>query len=121
MAGKRILLAAMLAAALACAPAARAVQVGIADQHASTFSDPLYRSLGLGYARIVVPWDVALTNPAPLDAWITAARASGAQPLVSFGVDVRQRCPASPCTPPTAEQYAAAFTVFHARWPQVTD
>src|SRR4051812_23602919 len=117
MAGKLALVAATLAAALLCAPAARGVRVGIADQHASTFSDPLYRSLGLGYARIVVPWDVALTDPAPLDAWLAAARASGARPLVSFGVDTRERCPASPCVPPTSAQYAAAFTAFHARWP----
>src|SRR3954447_959977 len=51
MAGTRVIVAPALAAgAPACAAPARAtVQVGIADQHASTFSDPTYRSLGLGY------------------------------------------------------------------------
>lgn len=120
MAGK-LILAAALAAALACAPAAHAVEVGIADQHAATFLDPTFRSLGLGYARIVVPWDVATTDPGSLDAWLAAARAAGARPLVSFGVDKRQRCPARPCTPPTAEQYGAAMAAFHVRWPWVTD
>jgi hypothetical protein len=119
MAGKLILATAL--AALLCAAPARAVEVGIADQHAATFADPTFRALGLGYARIVVPWDVALTDPAPLDAWLAAARAAGARPLVSFGVDRRQRCPARPCTPPTAEQYRAAIAAFHARWPSVID
>src|SRR3954451_1806933 len=119
MAGKLILLVAL--ATLACAAPARAVEVGIADQHAATFADPVYRSLGLGYARIVVPWDVATTDPASLDAWLAAARAAGARPLVSFGVDRRQRCPARPCTPPTAEEHAAAIAAFRARWPQVID
>src|SRR3954452_17438069 len=119
MAGK-LILAAALAAVLAATPA-QAVQVGIADQHASTFSDPAFRSLALGYARIVVPWDVATTDPGSLDPWLQAARAAGARPLVSFGVDRRQRCPAQPCTPPSADQYAAAFAAFHARWRQVTD
>jgi hypothetical protein len=121
MAGKLTLVAAVAAVALMCAAPARAVEVGIADQHAATFSEATYRALGLGYARIVVPWDVATTDPASLDAWLNAARASGARPLVSFGVDRRQRCPARPCTPPTADQYATAFTAFHARWPWVTD
>src|SRR3954454_20375360 len=119
MAGK-LIFAAALAGVLAATPA-HAVEVGIADQHASPFSDPAFRSLALGYARIVVPWDVAATDPASLDAWLTAARVAGARPLVSFGVDKRQRCPGRPCTPPTAEQYAAAFASFHVRWPWVTD
>src|SRR3954470_24563214 len=120
MAGKLTLLVALAATLVcACAAPARAVEVGIADQHASTFSDPAFRSLALGYARIVVPWDVATTDPAPLDAWLSAARAAGARPLVSFGVDRRQRSPAAPCTPPTAEQYAAAVGAVHARWPSV--
>ena len=121
MAGKLTLVAALAGVALACAAPARAVEVGIADQHAATFSDPTFRALGLGYARIVVPWDVATTSPASLDAWLGAARVAGARPLVSFGVDARQRCPARPCTPPTADQYAAAFAAFHDRWPSVTD
>ena len=120
MAGKRILLLTAVLVAL-WAPPASALEVGIADQHAATFSDPTFRGLGLGYARVVVPWDVAATDPASLDGWLAAARAAGARPLVSFGVDRRQRCPSRPCTPPTAEQYAAAMAAFHARWPQVTD
>src|SRR4051794_30322142 len=119
MAGK-LILAALAAVALWATPAA-ALDVGIADQHAATFADPVYRALGLGYARVVVPWDVATSDPASLDAWLAAARAAGARPLVSFGVDRRQRCPARPCTPPTAEEYAAAIAAFHARWPQVSD
>src|SRR4051794_13489647 len=120
MAGKLMCTIAVVAALAAAAPA-RAVEVGIADQHAATFADPGFRALGLGYARIVVPWDVATTDPASLDTWLAAARAANVRPLVSFGVDRRQHCPASPSTPPTAEQYAAALTAFHARWPQVTD
>src|SRR5436190_18191246 len=120
MAGKLTLVAAF-AATLICASNARAVEVGLADQHALTFAEPGYRALGLGYARIVVPWDVATTDPGSLDPWLAAARAAGARPLVSFGVDGRQRCPARPCTPPTAEEYAAAIPAFHARLPQAID
>src|SRR4051794_5478338 len=116
----RLIPAAAATLALWAAPAA-ALEVGIADQHAATFADPTFRALGIGYARVVVPWDVAATDPASLDAWLTAARVAGARPLVSFGVDKRQRCPARPCTPPTAEQYAAAFASFHVRWPWVSD
>src|SRR4051794_7771179 len=108
MAGK-LILAAAAALALWASPAA-ALEVGIADQHAATFADPTFRALGLGYARVVVPWDVATTDPASLDGWLAAARAAGVRPLVSFGVDRRQRCPARPCTPPTAEQFAAGLT-----------
>src|SRR3954467_15019260 len=117
MAGKLTLVVA-LAATLICASSARAVEVGLADQHALTFPAPRSRALGLGYARIVVPWDVATTDPGSLDPWLAAARAAGARPLVSFGVDKRQRCPARPCTPPTAQQYAAAFTALHPRRPR---
>src|SRR3954454_4368215 len=119
MAGK-LILATALAAVLAATPA-QAVEVGIADQHAGTFSDPAFRSLALRYARIVVPWDVGTTDPAPLDAWLSAARAAGARPLVAFGVDRRQRCPVAPCTPPRAEQSEAAVGAFCARWPWVAD
>ena len=59
-----MILAALVAlAALATAAAsAYALEVGISDQDAASFSDPHLRALGLEDARLIVPWDAATSS-----------------------------------------------------------
>lgn len=123
----RTLLAALLAvlaavalATASAAPPARALTVGLSDQHVETFSDPLFTGLGIRQARLVVPWDVVSTDPRLADAWLAAARAGGIEPLVAFGRSVGSHCPSAPCVLPSVSTYTAAIRAFLTRYPWVT-
>jgi hypothetical protein len=74
-------------AAVALVPAsASAVTVGISDQQASTFVNPLYAPLKLKVARYIAPYDV-LSEPAEkrkLDSWIHNAKLAHQTMLISF-------------------------------------
>jgi len=77
---------AALAAAAIVPAGASAVTVGISDQQASTFTNPLYAPLKLKVARYIAPYDV-LSEPAEkakLDAWIHNAKAAKQTMLISF-------------------------------------
>jgi hypothetical protein len=109
---------ALLAAALMLpAASANALVVGIADQKPEMFSDPLFESLGVQYARIAISWD-AMEHPwevAEVDQWLEGARAAGVEPLVGFGhsrVDRRKL--------PTPSRYKYDFRLFRERYPWVT-
>jgi hypothetical protein len=104
--------------ALGAAPAS-ALQVGIADQDATSFADPHLRALGLKQARLIVPWDAASSEPVAVQAWLDAAAAAGMTPHVAFEHLLHQTCPARSCTAPTRSQYRAAVRAFIARFPQV--
>jgi hypothetical protein len=86
----------VLAAGAAAAPAG-ATTWGLADQKATTFAQPAFgelRAAGLSTARYVVRYDALRYRDSPtlgyhaalLDAWLTAARAAGVRPLVTFWV-----------------------------------
>lgn len=85
---RRLVTTCLLGAALgvaAPASASAAVTVGISDQQAATFSNPLYQPLKLKVARYIAPYDV-LDDPVQkekLDDWITGARASKQRILLS--------------------------------------
>src|SRR4029450_11396311 len=67
------------AAAIGPATSEASYRVGIGDQHASSFDDPLFNGLGFRYARLIVPWD-ALSVPeesAQVDAWLARAKVTG--------------------------------------------
>jgi hypothetical protein len=128
------LLACLLAAvavagcSLAAAPerSDAAVLVGIGEQDASMFTDPLFSQVapgGFKRARYFPSWDVALrpTEAGWLSQWLNAAADAGVEPLISFNVNLRSKCPRSPCKLPTVRQYTKAFKAFRARWPQVTE
>jgi hypothetical protein len=125
----RLLLAVAAAAALAAVPAAASAQttripVGISDQNALTFSNPLFGPLGMQYGRYVTPWDV-MKDPTSYDAqqldeWLTAAEEAGVEPLVSFNHSTGDDCPRRPCHKPTAAQYRKMFDAFMAKYPDVT-
>jgi hypothetical protein len=121
MSRARRLLPAVTAAVALLAPAAsaRAVVVGLADQTPSAYSDARVRAFGLRYARLVVPWDAATSEPQAVQAWLAAVAAAGMTPHVAFEHLAGDRCPGTPCTTPSAGQYGAAIRRFIARFPQV--
>jgi len=123
MTRKLTLLTIVIALSVAALPpaASAAVTVGLGDQNWTTFSDNNFKALGLRRARVVTPWNVALTrgNRLWLDQYLAAARFAGVQPLVSFGAAHPSNCPSRPCTLPTASAFTRAFKAFRARWPWV--
>ena len=98
-----------------------AVRVGIGEQDASMFADPLFTELGVKRARYFPSWDVAfrIDEAGWLDQWLDGAQADGVEPLISFNVNLGSRCPKRPCKLPTVRQYTKAFKAFRQRWPQV--
>ena len=68
------------------AQSAQAATVGISDQQASTFTNPLYKPLNLKLARYIAPYDV-VSDPFQLQrfvAWYGAAIMAKQRMLVSF-------------------------------------
>jgi hypothetical protein len=123
MTRKLALLTTLLALALTAVPAAQAatVTVGLGDQDWRTFSDEHYKALGLKRARVVTPWNVALSpgDRAWLDEYLYGAGLAGVEPLVSFGAAHPSACPKRPCKLPTTREFTRAFRAFRARWPRV--
>ena len=95
--------------------------VGVGDQDASMFSDPLFTQLGIKRSRYFPSWNVAqkAQEAAWLDQWLAGAQAAGVEPLISFNVALGSACPKRPCTLPSVRQYTKAFKAFRKRWPQV--
>jgi hypothetical protein len=93
--------------------------LGIADQKPQTFSDPLFRRLGVKRSRLNTPWNSIFTEPARLNEWLSAARAAGIEPLIAFEHARGEACPAQPCTLPSVADYSRAIAAFHRRYPWV--
>jgi hypothetical protein len=93
--------------------------LAIADQKPETFSDPLFRRLGVARSRLNTPWNGIFTEPDRLDGWLSAARAAGVEPLVAFEHARGEPCPAQPCRLPSLRDYTRAVRAFHARYPWV--
>jgi PAS domain-containing protein len=116
-----VLVLAALAAALAPAAHAAFKAAGLSDQIPTSIVDPrIGTQLRMTGVRLVMRWDAALVDPAPVDSWLAAARSRGLEPLVVFSRRPTDACPGQPCVLPTAAQYAAAFRAFRQRWPWVT-
>jgi hypothetical protein len=103
---------------LALSSTAHAASVGISDQQASTFANPLYAPLKLHAARYIAPYDV-MTDPAQLarlDAWMSAAKAAKQQVLVAFEHSyVRSRQTKAP----SVASYTKALKAFKRAYPGV--
>jgi hypothetical protein len=113
-------LAAISLAALSPAGAGAQPAVGIADQSADTFADPLFTGLGVKHARLNLAWDV-FEHPwqvEQLDAWMAAASAAGVQPLVIFS---QSRVEGRTRVLPSVEEYRQAVLKLRARHPFVNE
>lgn len=121
MTARRLLLAGALLLALLPASVARAqLRIGIGDQKVAMFSDPRFALLGVHIARYTVGWD-ALSDGgqrARLDQWLFAARATGVEPLLTFGHSSRE---GRRRVLPTAERFGSEFRQFLSRYPWVRD
>jgi hypothetical protein len=110
-----LFLLALLAIAVPASAGAKLV-VGISDQNASTFTDPLYAQAKLTVARYVVPFDVT-SDAAQRDrweAWLAAARGAHQRVLVSFEHSRRSRKLAGKL--PSAKAYTKAITAFKKKY-----
>jgi hypothetical protein len=98
-----------------------AVLVGVGEQDASMFADPLFTQLGVKRARYFPSWNVAqkAQEATWLDQWLGQAQATRTEPLISFTAALGSACPKRPCKLPTVSQYTKAFRAFRKRWPQV--
>ncbi|MEA2149677.1 MAG: hypothetical protein QOD69_1507 [Solirubrobacteraceae bacterium] len=112
-----IAILALTAAALAGAPRAGALTIGIADQRAGTFHDARLTSL-VHNARLSVPWDAMRYGwqRREIDGWMTAARTAGIAPLVTFG-----RSRARKFSLPPTDVYRREVVRFHHRYPDVRE
>jgi len=92
------------------------LDVGIGEQQAAMFKNPLFTALGLDKARIVVSYDaVAVRFERELtDAWMAEAKAAGVEPFVTFG-----HSRVHPKKLPSAAEFRTAFAAFRKRYPQV--
>lgn len=105
----------LLAGAVA-APAASAAPpvIGLADQNAAAYSNPLFLQMGITYGRVTIPWDAALKpgfrrNDA--DAVVDAMVTHGVEPLGVIGSRASGK--------PTAAQYRRGVTALVKRYPAV--
>ncbi|WCB95652.1 hypothetical protein DSM104299_04401 [Baekduia alba] len=87
---RRLFRTALLVTALAAvalpATASASATVGVSDQQASTFTNPLFAPLKMKVARYIAPYDVATagTEKANFEAWLKAAKAAHQTILISF-------------------------------------
>jgi hypothetical protein len=84
---RRILIPiAAVIAVLAVPAGAGAYTLGVSDQQAGPFTNPLFAPLKFKAARYITPYDVmdSPADKAQLDAWLTAARGAHQKILVSF-------------------------------------
>jgi hypothetical protein len=78
---------ALLAAVPAVSLGAKKLTVGIGENSPAMFTDPLFPSLGVKNARLVVSYNVMTSGDeelARVSAYLDAARRAGVKPLVSF-------------------------------------
>src|SRR3954467_2374776 len=84
---RRLLVPLVLLLVMLAVPATgHAYTLGVSDQQASTFTNPLFAPLKFKTARYITPYDV-MDSPNDLAAtrsWITAAQAAHQRVLVSF-------------------------------------
>jgi hypothetical protein len=115
----RPVLLALLLALLAAVPAGAAtLQIGVADQKRDMFSDPRFADAGIRHVRLNAPWDAIERRKSrtQMARWLAAARAAGAEPLVTFG---HSREPDSRRVLPSATRFRRNFARFRERFPWV--
>jgi hypothetical protein len=117
---RRLLTSAVVVVLLAAVPAsASRPAVGISDQEAGAYVDPLLTWVGIGKVRVIVPWDAAFGDASRVDSVLSVAHDSGYDILVSFDHRSNEDCADGPCNLPTPGQYRLAIAAFHQHWPYV--
>src|SRR6185503_19881351 len=119
------MLLAALAALVLCAPASANYRVGLSEQNAATFDQPLWQGLKLKRVRYVVPWDLYKGDgTAEVGGFMNAARAHNQDVLVMF--TARRGCytngkysRSSACKAPSKKTYPTAFKKFKTAFPWV--
>ena len=109
---------AALIAVLAIPAGANAYTLGVSDQQASTFTNPLFAPLKFKAARYITPYDVmeSPADKAQWDAWYTAATAANQKVLVSFEHSHRSNSRALKA--PTVAAYTKELKKFKAAYPK---
>jgi len=82
-----IVAALVLLGSLAGAAPSQALRVGLADQQASSFADPLLTALPVRDARLTVAWDALeyRWQRQEIDEWMRTTRAAGMRAVITFG------------------------------------
>ena len=119
---RRLLLTVALTASVVAVPATADAKykIGISDQLARTFTNPLYAPLNLSLARYITPWDV-MSRPvdkAKLIEWITAAEAAHQRIVVAFQAS---QTPGHQRDIPSSAKYTKAIKAFHKAFPEIKD
>jgi hypothetical protein len=112
--------AALAAAGVSGAQPAEAALIGVSDQNAAALGHPLFGWAGIRTARVIAPWDAALSPSPELTEWLAVAEARGIEPLVTFAHRRGEDCRRVRCVLPTPDQMRTAMRAFRARWPRVT-
>ena len=118
---KRFLLPlALLAVPLVAPAASQGYLLGVSDQQATTFTDPLFAPLKFRAARYIAPYDAmsSARDHQRLDAWLTAARAADQRILVSFEHSLR---PGRARRLPSVAEFRREMTKFHRAYPGVKE
>jgi hypothetical protein len=110
----------LLIVMLAVPATGHAYTLGVSDQQASTFTNPLFAPLKFKAARYITPYDV-MSSPndlAAARAWISAAQAARQRILVSFERSHRR---GRERHLPSVAEYKREITKFHQAFPQVRE
>jgi hypothetical protein len=110
----------LLLVMLAVPATGHAYTLGVSDQQASTFTNPLFAPLKFKAARYITPYDV-MDSPADLaaaQAWIGAAQAANQRVLVAFE---RSHQAGRERHLPSVAEYRAEITKFHQAFPTVKE
>src|SRR3954454_14312915 len=116
---RRLVLIACLAALMTAgvgSTAHAALVAGIGDQNSTTFSDPNFKKLHVKRTRLIVPWDAIIHDPGRIKQWMDAVKKAKLKPLVAFTPAGNSRCPARPCSIPSAKAYTKAFKLFRKKF-----
>jgi hypothetical protein len=110
-----------LIALLAIPAGANAYTLGVSDQQAQTFTNPLFAPLKFKAARYITPYDVmeSPSDKAQWDAWYSAATAAHQKVLISFEHSHRSNSRALKA--PTVAAYTKEIKKFKAAYPGVKD
>jgi hypothetical protein len=119
---RRLLVPVVLLLVMLAVPATghAAYTLGVSDQQASTFTNPLFAPLKFKAARYITPYDV-MDSPSDLAAaqsWIGAATAAHQRILVSFE---RSHRSGRERRLPSVTEYKREITKFHKAFPKVKE